>query len=53
MVIGSILVDDKDKKFRLFEGTFLLTDISMDMAFGMLSFMLSHIQIDFNDWELR
>lgn len=53
MVIASFVIDDKDEKFQLFGKTFLLTDISIDIAFGMLFFTLSNIKIDFITWKLR
>lgn len=33
MVIDSILMDDKDGKYHFFKKTFLLANISMDIAF--------------------
>lgn len=38
MVIGLFQIDNKDKKSSFFEKTFLLVNISMDIAFRMLFF---------------
>lgn len=53
MVITSYLVDEKDKKSRFFKKTFLLADVSMNVALGILFFTLNNIKIHFNNRELK
>lgn len=48
-IIVFIQVDDKNRMFCFFEETFLFDDISMDVAFGILFFTLSNIEINFNN----
>lgn len=49
MVIVSFQMDDKDKKSRFFEKTFLVADINMDVAFRMSFFTLNNIKVNFNN----
>lgn len=53
MVIASFLIDNKDGESRFYEKTFLLTYIIIDITFGILFFILSNVQIDFYNRELR
>lgn len=53
IVITSFLVEDKDKKFCFFEKIFLLADISMDVALGMLFLNLSNVEVNFVNWKLK
>ena len=39
-------MDNKEKKSRLFEKTFLLTDISIDIALEIVLFILKKVEID-------
>lgn len=47
MAIVSFQVDEKDGKFRFFEETFLLVDISINVAFGIPFPTLSNIEVIF------
>lgn len=42
-------MDSKDKKFWFFEKTFLLADMSMNVAFEMFFFILNNIEVNFID----
>lgn len=53
IVIDSFLVDDKNRKSRFFKKDFLLVDITIDIAFGILYFSLSNIKINFNNDKFR
>lgn len=52
-IIALFQVDDKNIKFCFFEKTFRLANISMDVAFGMPFFILSNVEITFNNRVLR
>lgn len=52
MVIILFSIDNKDGKSYLVKKTFLLANMSMDIAFEMSFLTLSNIQIIFNDQEL-
>ena len=52
IVIPSFFMEDKEEKYRFFEKTFLLVNISIDIAFKILFLILSNIKIDFNDCYL-
>lgn len=53
MVIISFLVDDINKKSSFFEKNFLLADISIDIALGILFLTLNNVKVNFNNYELR
>lgn len=53
IVIILFQMDDKDTKFCFFQETFLLTDISMDIAFRIFFFMWSNIKVKFNNRGLK
>ena len=53
IVIAFFLVEDKEGKLRFFEKTFLLANISMNIALEMLFLILSNIEIDFTDCYLN
>lgn len=53
MIIALAQVDHKDEKFRFFEETFLLAYIGLKIAFEILFFILSNIEVKFNDWKLK
>ena len=46
IIIASFSVEDKEKKSRFFEETFLLADISIDIALRTSFFTLSNDEID-------
>lgn len=48
IMIISFQVDDKNRKSRFFEEIFLLCDISIDIAFGILFLTLSNVEVNFN-----
>lgn len=52
IVIVFFQVKDKEKRSRFFDKTFLLADISINIALKMLFLTLSNIEINFHDWEL-
>lgn len=47
MVIASILIDNKDEKSWYYKKSFLLTDISMDVAFRILFITQSNVNVNF------
>lgn len=49
IVITSFFVNGKDRRSRFFRETFLLADISMDVAFGMSFLILSNVKANFNN----
>lgn len=53
MVIVLFLVDDKDRSSRLFEKTFLLGEISMDVIFEIPFLTLRKVKINFSNCEVR
>lgn len=53
IVIALFQADDKDKKSRFFEKTFLFADIYMDVAFGMLFIIFSNVEVNLNNQELK
>lgn len=52
-IITLFQVDDKDKKFRFFTKSFLFFDISINVVFEMFFLILSNIEINFNNWDLK
>lgn len=52
IVIALLEVDNKEEKSCFFTKTFLLADMSMDVAFAMSFFTLSNVEIKFNNREL-
>lgn len=53
IVLGLFWVDKKDGKPHFFEETFLLADISIDIAFKISFFTLNNIVVNFNNQELK
>lgn len=53
IMIALVQLDDKDRKSRFFEKTFLLADISLNIAFGMLFLILSNVKINFENRKLK
>lgn len=51
MIITTFQVDNKNGKLCFFKKTFLLADISIDVTFGMFFFILSNIEVNFNNQE--
>ena len=51
MVVANFSVTDKANWVRFFEKTFLVTNISLKVVFGMLFLTLSSANIDFLDWK--
>lgn len=47
MVIVMCLVNNKVEKFQFFKKTFLFTDISINVTFGISFFTLSNNKINF------
>lgn len=53
MAIDLLSVDDKDKKFYIFDKTFFPTGISIDNACEMSFLIFCNIKINFKDQELK
>lgn len=53
IVIISFLVDDQDRKCWFFKKTLVMVDISIDIIYRILIFILSNVKIDLNNWELK
>lgn len=53
MMIALFQVDDKDKKSRFLEKIFLLTDISLDIVFGIPFLILSNVEVNFNNRKFK
>lgn len=53
IVIALFLLNNKDRKTHFFKKTFLLPDININIAFGMVFFILSNIQINLNNQGLK
>lgn len=53
IVIISFLIDDKTKRFWFFRKTFLLANFSIDVALGILLFILNNIKINFTNYKLK
>ena len=47
MIIASFSLEDKERKSRFFEETFLLADISIYISLNIFFFTLRNIEIDF------
>ena len=52
MVIALFSMEDKEKKSHFFEETFLLANISMNIALEMFFFTLSNVKINFIDCQI-
>lgn len=46
-------MNDKNEKSQFFKETFLLADISMDIAFRIFFLILNNVKVNFSDWKLR
>ena len=53
MVVAAFSMMNKANWVRFFEETFLMTNISLELVFGMSFLTLSSADIDFSGWELR
>lgn len=49
MLITAFLITDKANLEKFFKKTFLIANISSKVVFGILFFILSHINVDFLD----
>ena len=52
IVVAAFLVEDKANQVRFFEETFLVTNVSLEVVFGMPSLTLSGADVDFLGREL-
>ncbi len=53
MIISTFFILDKDSKGRFFEKNFLLTDVKLDIVFGILFLIMNNIDIYFQAQELQ
>lgn len=53
IVIAFFSTDDRVERSRFFEKTFLLADISIDIALGILFLTLNNVKINFLERELN
>lgn len=49
IVITTFLIEEKDRNSRVFEKTFLLANIYIDITYEILFLNLSNIKMDFNN----
>lgn len=47
IVITSFLMEEKDKRFCFFKGTFLIANLGINITLRMLFFTLTNIKINF------
>ena len=52
MVIVLFCMENKKRRFRFFEGMFLVADISIDSTLNILFLTLNNIEIDFVDHQI-
>lgn len=50
IVIAAFVINDKNKKIKFFEKTLLLANISSNMLFLMLFFILNNVDVMFLKW---
>ena len=53
IVVADFLVKDKANQIRFFEETFLVSNVSPEVVFGMLFLILSSPDVDFLGYKLR
>lgn len=53
IVIASFLINDKNENSRFLKEMFLLADISMGIALGILFLILSNVKVNFGNQELK
>lgn len=53
IVIVSFQMNEKEWKFLIFQKTFLLLDINIDIAFRIVFFILNNIKVNFSEQELK
>ena len=53
MVVAAFSMTDKANRMKFFEKIFLMTDISLEVVFGMLILTLNDANIDLLDCKLR
>ena len=52
IIVTAFLISEKENRVRFFEKTFLLTNVSPKIVFGILSLTLSSVDINFLGWKL-
>lgn len=52
MIVAAFLVTDQAKKVKFFKKTFLVANVSSDIVFRMLFFILNGANVDFLKKEL-
>ena len=52
MVLASFQIEDKFRRVRFFQETFLLADINIEIVLGMSFFIFSNTDIQFVEEEL-
>lgn len=52
IIVATFWVTDKINQVKIFEKTFLVANIGLEMVLGMLFLTLSSVNINFLDWKL-
>ena len=52
MIVAGFLLIDKANQVKFFEDIFLVTNISLEVVFGIPFLILSDADIDFLGWDL-
>ncbi len=52
IVVSAFSMSNKDNREKIFEESFLLTDVKPDIVFGMLFLTMSNVNVDFQAWDL-
>lgn len=53
IVIAFFSVNNKNKKFCFFKKTFVLADISMNIAFEIFFLILNNVEVNFTNCKLK
>ena len=53
MVVFIFFILNKDGKERLFEESFLLANVKLDLVLGIFFLIISNADIDFQAWSLQ
>ncbi len=53
IIVSTFSILDKDGRERIFEESFQLTDMNLDIVFGMSFLIMSNVDIDFQAWDLQ
>lgn len=53
IIFAAFLVTDKVNQIRFFEQTFLVTNVCLEVVFGIFFLILNSVNIDFLEQELR